>query len=151
MVKRLQALNHEVLWKSLLDLLLLLPFYAFGFLATRHVGSQTELELPALEGEFLTTDHQGSPYEMLVYHKTEFFWRRKWQPTPVFWPGESHGQRRLAGYSLRGRKSQTSLSDYAHTHTLNDGKALRCLHWMRGRIWFTSCWPLTSSLLGRWE
>ena len=24
-------------------------------------------------------------------------WRRKWQPTPVFFPGESHGQRRLVG------------------------------------------------------
>ena len=21
-------------------------------------------------------------------------WRKKWQPTPVFWPGKSHGQRR---------------------------------------------------------
>ena len=28
-------------------------------------------------------------------------WRRKWQPTPVFLPGESHGQRSLAGYSPR--------------------------------------------------
>ena len=27
-------------------------------------------------------------------------WRRKWQPPPVFLPGESHGQRSLAGYSL---------------------------------------------------
>ena len=26
-------------------------------------------------------------------------WKRKWQPTPVFLPGESHGQRILAGYS----------------------------------------------------
>ena len=26
-------------------------------------------------------------------------WRRAWQATPVFLPGESHGQRRLAGYS----------------------------------------------------
>ena len=26
-------------------------------------------------------------------------WRRKWQPTPVFLPGESHGERSLAGYS----------------------------------------------------
>ena len=25
--------------------------------------------------------------------------RRKWQPTPVFLPGESHGQRSLTGYS----------------------------------------------------
>ena len=24
-------------------------------------------------------------------------WRRKWQPTPVFFPGESHGQRSLVG------------------------------------------------------
>ena len=27
-------------------------------------------------------------------------WRRAWQPTPVFLPEESHGQRSLAGYSL---------------------------------------------------
>jgi len=26
-------------------------------------------------------------------------WNRKWEPTPVFLPGESHGQRSLAGYS----------------------------------------------------
>ena len=26
-------------------------------------------------------------------------WRRKWQPTPVYLPGEFHGQRSLAGYS----------------------------------------------------
>ena len=26
-------------------------------------------------------------------------WRRKWQPTPVFLPGKSHGHRSLAGYS----------------------------------------------------
>ena len=31
-------------------------------------------------------------------------WRRKWQPTPVFLPGESHGQRSLEGYSPRGCK-----------------------------------------------
>ena len=26
-------------------------------------------------------------------------WRREWQPTPVFLPGEFHGQRGLVGYS----------------------------------------------------
>ena len=31
-------------------------------------------------------------------------WRRKWWPTPVFLPEESHGQRRLAGYSPWGRR-----------------------------------------------
>ena len=35
--------------------------------------------------------------------------RRKQQPTPVFLPGESHGQRSLAGQSPRGCKSQTRL------------------------------------------
>ena len=29
-------------------------------------------------------------------------WRRKWQPTPVFLPGESHGQRSVVGYSPWG-------------------------------------------------
>ena len=33
-----------------------------------------------------------------------FFWRRKWQPTPVFMPGKSHGTRSLVGYSPWGRK-----------------------------------------------
>ena len=44
-------------------------------------------------------------------------WRRAWQPTPVFLPGESHGQRSLVGYSPWGAKSSTQLSIGAHTHT----------------------------------
>ena len=31
-------------------------------------------------------------------------WSRKWHPTQVFLPGKSHGQRRLAGYSLLDSK-----------------------------------------------
>ena len=30
-------------------------------------------------------------------------WRRKWQPTPVFLPGESQGQGSLVGFRLWGR------------------------------------------------
>ena len=33
-------------------------------------------------------------------------WRRAWQPTPVFLPGEYHGQRSLAGYSPQGHRLQ---------------------------------------------
>ena len=29
-------------------------------------------------------------------------WRRAWQPTPVFLPGESHGQRSLVDYRVCG-------------------------------------------------
>ena len=31
-------------------------------------------------------------------------WSRKWQPTPILFLGESHRQRNLVGYSLRGCK-----------------------------------------------
>ena len=34
---------------------------------------------------------------------TFMHWRRKWQPTPVFLPGESQGQRSLVGCLLWGR------------------------------------------------
>ena len=34
---------------------------------------------------------------------TFMHWRRKWQPTPVFLPGESQGRGRLVGCRLRGR------------------------------------------------
>ena len=39
--------------------------------------------------------------------------RRKWQPTPVFLPGKSHGERSLAGYSVG---SQRVKHDLAHMH-----------------------------------
>ena len=42
-------------------------------------------------------------------------WRRKWQPTPVFLPGESHGQRNLEGYSPWGRTESDNRSDLACT------------------------------------
>ena len=42
-------------------------------------------------------------------------WRRAWQPTPVFLPGESHGQRNLAGVVHGVSKSRTRLSDQAPT------------------------------------
>ena len=38
-------------------------------------------------------------------------WRRAWQPAPVSLPGESHGQRSLAGYSPWGATQLDRLSD----------------------------------------
>ena len=40
--------------------------------------------------------------------ESAWFWRRKWPPTPLFLPGESHGQRSLEGYSLRGLKESNT-------------------------------------------
>ena len=39
-------------------------------------------------------------------------WRRAWQPTSVFLPGESHGQGSLVGYNPWGRRVKTRLSDF---------------------------------------
>ena len=36
-------------------------------------------------------------------------WKREWQPTPVFSPGESHGQRSLVGYNPWGHKELISI------------------------------------------
>ena len=38
-------------------------------------------------------------------------WKYPWQPTPVFFPGKSHGQRSLVGYSPWVTKIQTWLTD----------------------------------------
>ena len=47
-------------------------------------------------------------------------WRRKWQSTPVLLPGKSHGQRRLVGYSLWGRKeSDTTERLHFHFHFMH--------------------------------
>ena len=43
-------------------------------------------------------------------------WRRAWQPTPVFLPGESHGQRSLVGYSPWGHK-ESNMTEWLSTHT----------------------------------
>ena len=37
-----------------------------------------------------------------------------WQPTPVFLPGESHGQRSLAGYSPWGHKESDMIEASEH-------------------------------------
>ena len=42
-------------------------------------------------------------------------WRRKWPPAPVLLPGESHGQRSLAGYSPWGRKESDTTEQLTHT------------------------------------
>ena len=38
------------------------------------------------------------------FQALEDSWRKAWQPTPLYLPGESHGQRRLAGHSPWGQE-----------------------------------------------
>ena len=43
-------------------------------------------------------------------------WRRAWQPTPVFWPGEFHGQRSLACFRPWGHKESNMTEATEHTY-----------------------------------
>ena len=67
-------------------------------------------------------------------------WRRKWQPTPVFLPGEFHGQITLAGYSLWSQKESDmterltltpAICKFSSRHTL----ALQKHVWKRVNTW----------------
>ena len=59
---------------------------------------------------------------------------RKWQPTPAFLPGESHGQRSLGSYRPWVTKSQTRLSNLTttcvcvcvHTHIKWENQPSHC-------------------------
>ena len=61
-------------------------------------------------------------------------WGKKWQPTPVFLPGESHGRRSLVGYSPRGHEESDTterLHFHFHLHALEKEMAThsRVLAW----------------------
>ena len=51
-------------------------------------------------------------------------WRREWQPTPVFLPGESHGQRSLVRYCSQGGKESdmTEVTQHSILHALTEKK-----------------------------
>ena len=52
---------------------------------------------------------EGDPSSIPGWEKIP--WRRKWQPSPIFLPGKSLGERSLVGYSPWGCKSWTQLSN----------------------------------------
>ena len=76
-------------------------------------------------------------------------WRRKWQPTPVFFPAKSHGQRSLVGYSPYGHKESDMIEELINTITCMFhffGKPGLILHFHRwgseGSV--LSCWGHTA-------
>ena len=67
-----------------------------------------------------------------IYMSWEDPWGREWQPTPLFLPGEPHGQRCLAGYSPWGQRQTRlkglSMHVYERCKSLGSGILLR---WVR--------------------
>jgi len=70
-------------------------------------GNGTPLQYSCLEnpmdGRAWSAAVHGVAQSRTLSLFTFICWRRKWQPTPVFLPGESQGQGSLVGCHLRGR------------------------------------------------
>ena len=64
---------------------------------------------------YVTKQKQSHRYEK-IDQSGDLLWRRKWQPTPAFSPGKSHGQKSLVGYSPWGCQ-ESNRTEHAHTHT----------------------------------
>jgi len=60
-------------------------------------------------------------------------WRRKWQPTPVFLPGEAYGQRSLAGYNPEGCK-ESDMTKRLSTHAVYLNGVLKPAHTDTGEL-----------------
>ena len=63
-------------------------------------------------------------------------WSRKWQPTPVFLPGESHGQRSLVGYSPKGH-TESDTAEQKHNndkHVISQNTVSFLLHHRQYRM-----------------
>ena len=87
-----EILSNGGTWSQLLISLVRVQVYTFkGF-----PGGTSGKEAPCQCGR-----HEGYGLSAWV---GRILWQRAWQPTPVFLPGESHGQRSLAGCSPWGRK-----------------------------------------------
>ena len=63
--------------------------------AVVHRVAKSQTQLKQLSRHMCDSNVQDSGYSTIL-------WRRKWQSTPVFLHGESHGQKSLVGCHLRG-------------------------------------------------
>ena len=84
-------------------------------------GGSVVKKPPANEGDYLPCRRPGfDPWVGRIP------WRREWLSTPVFLPGESHGQRSLAGYSWKESDMTERLNHYHH-RMISDSYLQLCL------------------------
>ena len=85
------------------------PYDVFNlFMAENEEGNGTPLQYSCLEnpmdgGAWWVTVHGVAKGRTRLSDFTFMHWRRKWQPTPVFLPGESQGWENVVGCRLWGR------------------------------------------------
>ena len=104
-------LNSELLWQQSLRLTFFKP-RANDYTTKQFISPQGMFFLKRCTSDYITTRASLISQNLSAMQETQVDswigkipWRRKWQPTPVFLAGESHGQRSLAGYSPWGCKS----------------------------------------------
>ena len=71
----------------------------------------------------------GTVTNLRKFIPTYFPWWGKWQPTPVFLPEKSHGQRSLVGCSSWGCRVR---QDWMTKH--------KCTHWLSHQVSFLKLW-----------
>ena len=74
-------------------------------------------------------------------------WRREWQPTSVFLPGEFHEQRSLVGYSPWVSKEPDTVAQLIHMHGRKIGNTAPTSLFLIYKISFI-CWFLNCLLVG---
>ena len=96
---------HGIFWAKVLES----AKKILGYLASHMVeGNGNPLQYSCLEnpmdgGAWQAAVHGATKSQTRLSDFTFMHWRRKWQPTPVFLPGESQGWRSPVGCCLWGR------------------------------------------------
>ena len=94
----------------------------------REIGTQDALKTASRESSLLFRLERGPGIALQAMQEKKALsspWRRERLPTPVFLPGEFHGQRSLAGYSPWVPKE---LDTTEHVHSC-------CKYFMSETVW----------------
>ena len=80
--------------------------------------AQTVKNLPAMQETWVQNLDWKNKTKQNKTWTGKILWRREWRPTPVFLPGDSHGQRSLAGDSPLGHEELYMTEMRAYTHVM---------------------------------
>ena len=103
--------KSEIRVRSLSLACRLLPFSLCSHMAERETASESEMSARASEQERDTSCLMS----LLMRTQILSYWRRKWQPTPVFLPGESY---REAWWATTCGVAESGMTEHAHTHPI---------------------------------
>ena len=80
----------------------------------------SRLENPMDGGAWWAAVHEVAKSRAQLSNFTFMHWRRKWQPTPVFLPGESQGRRSLVGCRPWGRTESDATERLSSSRSISE-------------------------------